>query len=66
MSWNKGDIRKHFLKLKSNMGLYYVVLTTLRTSPEEYTLTVVEMQQLPDIDETDSKKQISCRKMGNI
>ena len=44
------------------MGLYHVVLTTPKTSPEKLTLTVVEMQQLPDIEKTDSKAEISCLK----
>ena len=44
MSWNIGDNRKRFLKLKSKLGLYLVVLTTAKTSPEKLTLTVVEMQ----------------------
>ena len=43
-----------FLKLKSKLRLYHVVFTTPKTSPEKLTLTVVEMQQLPDIEETDS------------
>ena len=62
MSWNIGDNRKLFLKLKSKLGLYHVVLTTPKTSPEKLTLTVVEMQQLPDIAKTDSKEKISCLK----
>ena len=62
MSWNTGDNRNPFLKLKSKLGLYHVVLTTLKTSPEKLTLTVVEMQQLPDIEKTDSKEEISCLK----
>ena len=41
------------------MGLYHVVLTTPKASPGKLTLTVVEMQQLPDIEKTDSKKEIS-------
>ena len=49
MSWNIGDNRNLFLKLKPKLGLYHVVLTTPKTSPEEITMTVVEMQQLPDI-----------------
>ena len=44
------------------MGLYHVVLTTPKTSPEKPTLTVVEMQQLPDIEKTDPKEEISCLK----
>ena len=59
MSWNIGDNRNLFLKLKSKLGLYQVVHTTPKTSPEKLTLTVVEMQPLPDIEKTDSKKQIS-------
>ena len=62
MSWNIGDNRNLFLKLKSKLGLYHVVLTTPKTSPEKLTLTVVEMQQLPDIEETYSKEEISCLK----
>ena len=59
MSWNIGDNRNLFLKLKSKLGLYYVVLTTPKTSPEKLTLTVVELEQLPDIEKTDSKKELS-------
>ena len=44
------------------MGLYHVVLKTPKTSPENLPLTVVEMQQLPDIEKTDSKEKISCLK----
>ena len=62
MSWNIGDNRNLFLKLKSKLGLYLVVLTTPNTSPEKLTLTIVEMQQLPDIEKTDSKEEISCLK----
>ena len=60
MSWNNGVNRNLFLKLKSKLGLYLVVLTTPKTSPEKFTLTVVEMQQLPDIEKTDSRDEISC------
>ena len=62
MSWNIGNDRKLFLKLKSNLGVYHIVLTTPKTSPENFTLTVVEMQQLPDIEEDDSKEKLSCLK----
>ena len=41
------------------MGLNHVVLTTPKASPEKLTVTVVEMQQLPDIEKTDSKEEIS-------
>ena len=59
MIWNIGDNRNLLLKLSSKLGLYHVVLTSAKTSQEKLTLTVVEMQQLPDIEKTDSKKQIS-------
>ena len=62
MSWNIGDNRNLFLKLKSKLGLYHVVLTTPKTSPEKLTLIVVEMQQFPDIEKTGSKEEISCLK----
>ena len=60
MSWDIGDNRNLFLKLKSKLGLYHVVHTTPKASPEKFTLTVVEMQLLPDIEKTDSKDEISC------
>ena len=59
MSWNIGVNRNLFLKLKSKLGLYHVFLTTPKTSPEKLTMTVVEMQQLPDIEKTDSNEEIS-------
>ena len=62
MSWNNGDNRNLFLKLKSKLGLYHVVLTTPKTSPEKITLIIVEMQQMPDIEKTDSTEEISCLK----
>ena len=36
------------------MGFHLVVLTTPKISPKKLTQTVVEMQQLPDIENTDS------------
>ena len=60
MSWNIGENRNIFLKLKSKLGLYHVVLTTTKSSPEKTTLTLVEMQQLPEIEIMDSKNEISC------
>ena len=44
------------------MGLHHVVLTTSKTSPEKTTLTLVAMQQLPQIEEMDSKIEIPCLK----
>ena len=62
MSWNIGDNRNLFLELKTKLGLYHVVLTTPKTFPEKITLTRVEKQQLPDIEKTDSKEELSCLK----
>ena len=62
MIWNIGDNRNLFLKLKTKLGLYHVVLTTPKTSPKKLTLTVVEMQQLPDIEKVDSKEEVTCLK----
>ena len=58
-SWNIEDNRNLFLKLKSKLGLYFVVLTIPKTSPEKLALTVVGMQQLPDVEKTDFKEEIS-------
>ena len=60
MNWNIGDNRKLFPELKSKLGLHHVVLTTAKTSPEKTTLTLVEMQQLPENEKVDSKNEISC------
>ena len=62
MSWNFGDNRTFLLRLKPKPGLYHVVLTTPKTSPEKLTLTVVEMQQLPDIEKTVSNEETTCLK----
>ena len=42
------------------MGLYHVVITIPKTSPEKTRITLVETQQLPDIEKTDSTEEISC------
>ena len=61
MSWNIGDNRNLFLKLKTKLGLYHVEFKS-KDSPEKITLTLVETQQLPDIEDVDSKDEISCLK----
>ena len=61
MSWNIGDNRNLFLKLKTKLGLYHVELRS-KDSPKRITLTLVETQQLPDIEKVDSKDEISCLK----
>ena len=61
MSWNIGDNRKLFLKLKTKLRLYHIELKS-KDSPEKITLTLVETQQLPDIEKCDSKDEIPCLK----
>ena len=63
MSWNIEDNRNLFFKLKTKFGLYHVELGSKpKGSPEKITLTLVETQQLPDIEDVDSKDEISCLK----
>ena len=62
MSWNIRENRNLYFKMKSELGLYHVVLTTPKTSPEKFTVTLVEMQQLPEIEKMDSRNEISCPK----
>ena len=59
MSWNIGDNRNLFLKLKTKLGLYHVELRS-KDSPKKITPTLVETQQMPDIEKVDSKDEISC------
>ena len=61
MSGNIGDNRNLFLKLKTKLRLYHVELRT-KDSPIKITLTLVETQQLPDFEKTDSKHEVSCLK----
>ena len=61
MSWNIGDNRNLFLKLKTKLGLYHVELRS-KVSPGKITLTLVETQYLPEIEKTDSKDEIFCLK----
>ena len=58
MTWNIGDKRILFLKLKSKLGLYHVVLTTPKISPDKLTLILVETKQMPNIEKTDTKEKI--------
>ena len=59
MSWNIGDNRNFFPKLKTKLGLYRVEPKS-KDSPEKITLTLVETQQLPDIEKSDSRYEIFC------
>ena len=63
MSWNIGDNRNFFLKLKTKLGLYHIELRSRpKGSPKNIALTLVETQQLPDIKKVDSKDEFSCLK----
>ena len=62
MSCNIGDNRNLFLKLKTKLELYHVELRSKpKDSPKKITLALVETQQLPDIEKTDSKDEFSCK-----
>ena len=61
MSWNIGDNRNLFLKLKTKLGLYHVELRN-KDSPAKFTLTLLETQQLPDNEKSESKDEIPCLK----
>ena len=63
MSRNIGNKRNLFLKRKTKFGLYHVELRSKpKASPEKSTPTLVETQQLTDIEKVDSKDEISCLK----
>ena len=56
MSWNIGNNRDLFLKLKTKMGLYHVESRSKpKDSPGKFKLTLVETQQLPDFEKVGSK-----------
>ena len=60
MSWNIGDNRNVFLKLRTKLGLYHVLLTSSEQTPKKVSLTIVEMQHLPEVGKFDSENEISC------
>ena len=60
MSWNIGGNRNVFLKLRTKLGLYHVLLTPLEQTSRKVHLTIVEMQQLPEVGNFDSENEISC------
>ena len=62
MSWNIRGIRNLFFKLKSKSQLYHTVVITPKSFPGNFTLTVVEIQQLPDVENSDHKFEIACLK----
>ena len=63
MSWNNKDNKNFNLKLKTKLGLYHVQLRSKpKDSPGIITLTLVETQQLPGIENVVSKDETSCLK----
>ena len=62
MSRNIGDNRNLFFKLKTKLRQYLVELRKPKDFREEITLSLIETQQLPVIEELDSKDEISCLK----
>ena len=62
MSWNIGDNRNLFLKLKRKLGLYHGGLRKPKDSHKKLMLTLVKTQNLPDFEIADSKDEISCLK----
>ena len=61
MSWNNEDNENFFIKLKSKSGRYHVVLTTTKTSRQQVTRTITELQQLPEIEMTDTEGKFFFR-----
>ena len=53
------EIKETFFNLEAKMGLNHVVLTEPTSSPKK-TTTLVEMQQLPNIEKIDSKDAFFC------
>ena len=49
MSWIIGDNRNVFVKLRTKLGHYHVLLTSSEQTPKKVNLTIVEMQQLPEV-----------------
>ena len=62
-TWNVGDYRNLFLKLNTqNWDSLMLYLQLQKLLPTKLKLTVVEMQQLPDNEKTDSQEETSCLK----
>ena len=60
MIWNTWGNRNLFLKLKTKLGLYHVELRSKpKDSPKKITVTLVETQQVPNIEKVDSKDELS-------
>ena len=70
MSWIIGDNRNVFLNLITKLGLYHVLSTSSEQTHKKVSLTIVEMQQLPEVRKFDSENELSCLRWlifnGNI
>ena len=44
------------------MRLHHVLLANPKCSPEKLRLSLIEIEQLPDIENIDTRKEISCLK----
>ena len=51
---------EHFLRLKTKLGHHHVVLTTPKSSPTKISLTIAELQQLPEHEQCED--ETSCLK----
>ena len=65
MRWNMWDKKNLFLKLKTKLGLYHVELRS-KDSQEKITPTLVEIQQMPDIEKSWIKKRNFWFKNDNL
>ena len=62
MSWNIGDNRNLFLKLKTKFGLYHVELRSKPKDSPKNKLALRKTQQMPDIENVASKDEITLLK----
>ena len=60
LSLNIGDNRNVFLKLVTTLGLYHVLLASSEQAPKKVSLTIVEMQQSPEVGKFESENEICC------
>ena len=56
MSWNIGFSRNLVLKLQNKLGLFHIVL---QEKSQKFSLTVLESQNLPKLQNLDTESQIS-------
>ena len=56
MSWNIGFSRNLVLKLQNKLGLFHIIL---QKKSQKFSLTVLESQNLPKLENLDTESQIS-------